>query len=113
MHRIASETTVHNGSSSVDLAAPGVVDVDVVEDAQASRTQVTVTVGGQVSVILVGQRHRRRRPDVEFRCQSPSDARSTAGSEVGRSQTWFRQTMALGSASGSYRTTASGRHVAR
>ncbi len=56
VHRIASATTIHNGSISVDLAAPGVVDVDVVEDAQASCTQVTVTVGGKVSVTLDGPR---------------------------------------------------------
>ncbi len=36
---------------------------------------------------LDGQRHRRRRPDTKSRCQSPSDAVSTAGSVVGRSQT--------------------------
>lgn len=54
INSLAAHTVVRNGDTTVELGAPHVVDITTLDDPNASCTSVTVTVGGNVAVTLVG-----------------------------------------------------------
>lgn len=54
IRQLAAHTTVRRGDTTVDLAAPHVLDITTVADPAASCASVTVTTGGNISVTLEG-----------------------------------------------------------